>query len=78
MDILNLDYDSLVLTEYEVEKFKSFYLEHSKCTDNLSLVRAYNIKLIFNIRGTSIIPSCLCTVCGGESLLAEVERYKEI
>lgn len=72
------NYDELKLNEEELDKFSLFLEEHDKCSDDLTLISRYNVKLIFNIKGNSIIPTCLCSVCGAEDLIASQERYKEI
>lgn len=71
--------DQLLLTEEELKKFTEFFNKHSDCSDEepRALINIYNVKLVFNVNENSVIPTCYCSYCGEEDLLADPERFSE-
>lgn len=72
-----MDKDKLILTDAEFESFQKFREEHKDCSSrDGSLISIYNVKLVLNISNNfSVVPTCLCSGCGAEFLLAEPSRY---
>jgi len=68
----------LTLSSKESAKFEKFRTKHAECTTNETLATLYNIKLVFNISKSSVLPTCLCSVCEEEDILADRERYESI
>ena len=66
----------LVLSSEEAVKFEEFKSVHIECTTNETLATLYNVKLVFNISKNSVLPTCLCSTCGEEALLADRGRYE--
>jgi len=69
--------EKLILTELENEKFTAFVNTHKNCAPTVgTLASIYHIKLVFNISDNmSVVPSCLCSRCEAELLLADKLRY---
>ena len=64
------------LTDIEETKFIQFRDKHIECSNTESLSQLYNVKLVFNISRNSVLPTCLCSVCDEEDLLADRTRYE--
>lgn len=69
--------EDLTLSEVELKKFNDFVQEHLACSTNETLSNVYNIKLVFNIKnGKEVMPTCLCSACGDEDLIAGANRFE--
>ena len=71
-----MKYTNYTLSNTELNKFNNFLEEHSKCNENepAALSTLYNVKLIYNMGGDSIVVTCLCTICGEEDLISFPEE----